>query len=201
MSPMGPRVRSAKGVVFIAMMSALGNVLSFLSIKVSPIIPSIPLGSISVSLALDLSHVTTFIAALFGGFSFGGLTGIVGGFVAAYEFGFSKGNLITGFGLPVGKALTGIAAGLIMRSLGLLNRRRLLMVPAAVASYLPEALYTAFLFIVVFPIVFGLPSFVVNLITVQILAKAFVEMVVMGLILASMLGNRGFTEYVEGFFT
>jgi len=198
---MNSGVRSTKGVVFVAVMSALGNVLSFLSITVSPIIPSIPLGPISVSLALDLSHVTTFIAALFGGPAVGGFTGMIGGLVAAYEFGFSKGNLITGFGLPVGKALTGVAAGLIMRTLGLLDRRRLLVVPTTVASYLPEAVYTAFLFIVVFPLVFSLPPLMVNIIAAQILVKAFFEMIVMGFILATMLKNRGFTEYVKGFFT
>lgn len=194
-------VRSSKGVVLIAVMSALGNVLSFISIKVSPIIPSIPLGPISVSLALDLSHVTTFIAALFGGPALGGLTGAIGGLVAAYEFGFSKGNLITGFGLPVGKALTGVTAGLVMRAFGLLDGRRLLTVPSTVISYVPEALFTAFLFIVVFPPVFGLPLWLANLIAAQIIAKAFFEMVVMGLIIAALLGNRGFTEYVKGFFT
>jgi len=66
---------------------------------------------------------------------------------------------------------------------------------------LPEAVFTAFIFIVVIPIVFRLPSALFTLIAVQILVKAFVEMIVMGLILATMLGNRGFTEYVEGFFT
>lgn len=193
-------VRSTKGIVFVAVMSALGNVLSAFSITVSPIVPSIPLGPVSFSLAIDLSHITTFIAALFGGPAVGGLTGLVGGFVAAYEFGFSKGNLVTGFGLPVGKALTGVTAGLLMRGFGILNRRRLLMVPAAVASYLPEAVYTAFLFIVVFPAVLGLPVFLVKLITAQILVKAFFEMIIMGLILAALVENRGFTEYVKGFF-
>lgn len=66
-----------KGAVFVAMMSALGTVSSFLSITVSPIVPSIPLGPINVSLALGLSHTATFIAALFGGPGIGGLTGIV----------------------------------------------------------------------------------------------------------------------------
>jgi len=190
-------VRS-KGVVFVAVMSALGNVLSGLSIAVTPIAPSIPLGFMSFSLAIDLSHITTFIAALFGGPGLGGLTGLIGGMVAAYQFGFSQGNLLTGFGLPVGKALTGITAGLIMRRLDL-ERHEMRMVPAAVISYLPEALYTAFIFIVIFPLIYG-PQVWILFFTVQILAKAFVEMVVMGLMLAALLGNRGFTEYIKGFF-
>lgn len=201
MHPRGYSLRSAKAVVFIAIMSALGNVLSFISITMSPIIPSIPLGPISISLALDLSHVTTFIAALFGGPLLGGSTGLIGGLVAAYQFGFSQGNLVSGFAIPVGKALTGITAGVIIRAIFNPRKYRMLIVPTTVASYLPEAVFTAFIFIVVIPIIFRLPSALFTLIAVQILVKAFVEMIIMGLILATMLGNRGFTEYVEGFFT
>jgi hypothetical protein len=200
MHPRGYSLRSAKAVVFIAIMSALGNVLSFISITVSPIIPSIPLGPISISLALDLSHVTTFIAALFGGPLLGGSTGLIGGLVAAYQFGFSQGNLVSGFAIPVGKALTGITAGVVIRAIFNPRKYRMLIVPTTVASYIPEAVFTAFIFIVVIPIVFRIPSALFTFIAVQILVKAFVEMVVMGLILATMLGNRGFKEYVEGFF-
>lgn len=194
------RASSSKGVVFIAVMSALGNVLSFLSITISPIVPSIPFGPISVSLALDLSHLTTFIAALFGGPAVGGLTGMIGGLVAAYEFGFSKGNLITGFGLPLGKAMTGVTAGLLMGRFSPMNRRGVMMVPVTVASYVPEGVFTALLFILVFPSVLGLPVWLVNMITTQILVKAFFEMVVMGLILAAFLRNHSFTEFARGFF-
>ena len=88
-----------------------------------------------------------------------------------------------------------------MRSFGLMSRRRALLVPATVASYIPEGLYTAFLFIIIFPPMFGLPLWMANLITAQILVKAFTEMIVMGLILAALLGNRGFTEYIEMFFS
>jgi len=193
-------LKSSKGVVFVSVMSAMGNVLSLLSIKVSPIVPSIPLGPISISLAFDQSHITTFIAALFGGPYAGGITGMVGGLIAAYEFGFSQGNLITTFGLPLGKAMTGVTAGLVMRALGMLDGRKFRAVLATIASYIPEGMFTALLFMVVFPAVFGFPVIVVKLITAQILAKALVEMVVMGLILAALLGNRGFIEYVKGFF-
>jgi len=197
---MSPKVRSAKGVVFIAIMGALGNVLSLLSITVMPLVPSIPLGPISISIALDMSHLATFIAALFGGPVVGGLTGMIGGLIAAFQFGFSKGNFVTGFGLPIGKAMTGVAAGLIMNAFGLVNRRRLLMVPVTVVAYLPEAVYTALLFIAVLPPFFGLSVWLASLIAAQIVAKAFVEMVIMGLILAALLKNQGFTNYAKGFF-
>ena len=189
----------SKTLTFIALMGALGNVLSFISIQLAPLIPSIPLGPVSFSLALDLSHITTFISALFGGPIVGGMTGLIGGLVAAFEFGFSKGNIITGFMLPIGKAMTGIAAGLVMARLRI-NGNRLRMVLATVIAYIPEGVLTASLFIFLFPLLFGTPIFVAKAIAVQILVKAFIEMIAMGFILASMIGNQGFTDYVKGFF-
>lgn len=198
---MGSSFKSTKGVIFVALMSALGNVLSFLSIKVSPLMPPLSLGFISISMAFDLSHITTFISSFFGGPILGGLTGLIGGFVAAYEFGFSQGNLITGFGLPVGKALTGLTAGLIMSKMNPLIGKRLKMVMATVCAYIPEGLFTAILFIFVLQPLFNIPLIVVYPLTAEILVKAFIEMIVMGLILVALLGNRGFSEYVRGFFT
>jgi len=119
--------RSAKSAVFVGIMGALSNLLSGLSILLVPFLPAVPLGPYSISVAFDLSHLTTFIAALYGGSSIAGLTGLIGGMVGSYEFGFSQGNLVTGFGLPVGKALTGITAGLVMRTLGLRTGRRISM--------------------------------------------------------------------------
>jgi hypothetical protein len=193
---------SSKNIVFIAIMSALGNVLSALSITVSPIIPSIPLGPINVSLALDLSHITTFIASLFGGPIIGGLTGMIGGMVAAYTFGFSSGNLVTGFGLPIGKALTGITAGLIMNHFRVIDRQKIAMILTTTASYIPEGVFTALVFIAIFPLFYPYAtlSFLIPF-TVQIIIKACFEMVIMGLILSTMIRNQSFTSYIKSFFT
>lgn len=75
---------NSRTVVLVAVLGAFGNILSGLSIYSAPLIPAIPLGAISVSLALDLSHLSTFIGAL------------VDGGLAAYQFGFAQGNIITG---------------------------------------------------------------------------------------------------------
>lgn len=195
------REGSTKSIVMTGILGALGNALSFLSIRVAPLVPSLPLGPISVSIALDLSHTATFLAALFGGPTLGFLTGLIGGLTASYEFGFSKGNLITGFGLPLGKALTGLAAGLILRRLGSRSNNGLLMIPGAIASYIPEGAYTALLFIYIFPIAFGLPQWIAGILTLQILAKAFIEMALMGFILMGLTRNRGFTDYIKGLFS
>lgn len=183
------------------MMAALGNVLSALSIQLSPIIPSIPVGPLNFSLALDLSHITTFIAALFGGPLVGGVTGLIGGAVAAFEFGFSKGNLVTGFGIPIGKALTGLAAGLLMSRLNP-NKNRLMMVVSTVASYIPEGLFTIFIFVMVYPIFFPFTplSFILPF-TAQIIVKAFAEMVIMGILISVMTDNQGFNDSMKGYFT
>lgn len=192
---------STKSIVITGILGALGNVLSFLSIRVAPLVPHLPLGPISVSIALDLSHIATFLAALFGGPILGSLTGLIGGLIASYEFGFSKGNLITGFGLPLGKALTGLTAGLILRRVGSRSNNGLLMLSGAIASYIPEGAYTALLFIYIFPVAFGLPQWIASILALQILAKAFIEMTLMGFILVGLTRNRGLSEYIKGLFS
>lgn len=186
------KVSTSKGLSFVALMAALGNVLSFISIQLSPIVPSIPLGPFNFSLALDLSHLATFIAALLGGPVVGGLTGLVGGFVSAFQFGFSQGNIITGIGLPLGKAMTGIVAGILFQRITV-GRWKTLAI--TVISYIPEAIFTAFIFIYLYPIFYGLPTEVAVLIVTQIIVKAFVEMLLLGTILTYIVGSRGFQTY------
>ena len=194
-------ILSSKNLTFISMMAALGNVLSLLSIHLSPFMPSIPVGPLNFSLALDLSHMTTFIAALFGGPLVGGVTGLIGGAIAAFEFGFSKGNLVTGFGLPIGKALTGLTAGLLMSRLNP-NKDRLRMVISTVASYIPEGLFTILIFVIIYPIFFPRTplSFILPF-TTQIIVKAFAEMVIIGILISVMTDNQGFNDSMKNYFT
>ena len=195
--------RSAKSAVFVGIMGALSNLLSGLSILLVPFLPAIPLGPYSISVAFDLSHLTTFIAALYGGPSIAGLTGLIGGMVASYEFGFSQGNLVTGFALPVGKALTGITAGFVMRALGMRTgkRHRILIVASALLSYIPEGIFTAFLFLGIFPLVFETPLFILYPIAITIVIKGFIEMFVEGIALSALSANQGFAMFIQDFFT
>ncbi|TFH18947.1 hypothetical protein E4H04_01790 [Candidatus Bathyarchaeota archaeon] len=188
----------SKSLTFIATMAALGNVLSLVSTQLTPIAPNIPLGPVSVSLALDISHLTTFIAALFGGPIVGGVTGAVGGLVAAFEFGFSKGNLVTGIGLPLGKAMTGLTAGWLFKRYQVDS-----MVKAAaltVTAYIPEAILTLILFRYLLPVVMGLPIGIATAIGFQIIVKACVEMVILGVLLVKITSNKGFKGYAESYF-
>jgi hypothetical protein len=180
------------------MMASLGNALSFLSTQLAPIAPNIPLGPIQVSLALDFSHLSTFIAALFGGPVVGGLTGLVGGLVAAFEFGFSKGNLVTGFGLPLGKALTGITAGLLFSKL--YDNTGTRMIITTVVSYIPEGLLTLVLFRYLLPLYIALPKSIATTIGIQIVIKAFIEMIILGVLLIVINNNLGFKSYVKNYF-
>jgi LytS/YehU family sensor histidine kinase len=200
---MGVRLRSAKNLVFIGVMATLGNVLSELSILSAPILPAVSFGPYSISLALDLSHLTTFISSLYGGPAIGGLTGLIGGLVAANEFGFSKGNIVTGLTLPLGKALTGIAAGYVMDKLGLQERRRqrVLFIASTLVSYVPEAIFTVFIFLSIFPLVFGTPASVLYLIIASILIKASIEMVAEGTVLLALSSNQGFVLMMKNFFS
>ncbi len=188
----------SKQITFIAIMGALGNVLSFLTTQLVPLAPNIPLGPVSVSLALDISHLATFIAALFGGPAIGGITGAVGGMVAAFEFGFSKGNLVTGIGLPLGKALTGYTAGLLFRRYEIDNVVRSAIL--TIIAYIPEGILTLVLFRFLLPVVSGIPMNVSTLIGIQIVVKAVIEMAVLGFLLIGLITSSGFTDYVESYF-
>jgi len=199
---MNTRIISPKKLIFIGIMGTLGNVISGLSILATPFLPTVSLGPYSISIALDLSHITTFISALYGGPTIGGLTGLIGGLVAANEFGFSEGNIVTGFTLPLGKALTGIVAGLVMPALGLRekSRHRIFFIFSTLISYIPEAVYTVFIFLAIFPLVFGTPTFVLYPIVIAILLKALIEMITEGILLLALSSNKGFTELVRSFF-
>jgi hypothetical protein len=188
----------SKSITFIAIMAALGNILSLISTQLAPIAPNIPMGPVTVSLALDLSHLTTFIAALFGGPIIGGLTGAVGGLVAAFEFGFSQGNLVTGFGLPLGKAMTGVAAGYLFQRFHVDSLVKAAML--TMLSYIPEAILTLVLFRYLLPAVMGLPMGIATLIGFQIIVKAFIEMIILGILLIKITSNNGFRGYMERYF-
>jgi len=183
----------AKVVAFVAMMGALGNALFALSQSLFTI------GQV----ALDLSHVATFISAIFGGPLLGGVVGILVGLGTGLYFGFIGGSL--GFlglvGLPVGKALTGVTAGFLSRALGEgdqpSSRRTALIV---ILSYVPECLFTAFFFLVLVPAFLpgDLAAFLASLL-VPILVKAWIEIAFMAVLVGALAGNKGFVDFIEGF--
>lgn len=179
----------ARRVAFIAMMGALGNAMFVVSITI------LNWGQV----ALDLSHIGTLIAAMYGGpmagLAAGGLVGIGGGLY----FGSVSGLMhlyLPGF--VVGKALTGLSVGALSRAMGLRkNRKSVRALAATLLGYVPECLFTVAFFLAVIPLFAPHAArFLVPLLA-PILAKAWIEMTIMGFYMAALVGNQGFAQLME----
>jgi len=182
----------SKAVSFIALMSALGNALFLISFY---------LGPISQGVALDFSLVGVFIAALYGGPLVGFITGLFAGIFPGIYFGpMGTGSWLGLIGLPIGKSLTGLTAGLLYKGFNLNQRTRqsLLTVPLVAASYVPEFFFTIFYFVSLLPFFIGGGG---AGILIFVLPKAWAEIIVMSFLMAALVGNQGFSGFVNNFFT
>ena len=187
---------SARVVAFIALMGALGNALFMLSQFV------FTMGQV----ALDLSHVATFISALYGGPGLGMLVGMLVGIGTGFYFGFVGGTLgLLGLlGLMAGKTMTGFTAGVISNLLkgkgglqALSSRRVAALIPI---SYIPECLFTVAFFLAIVPLFFppDKAAFFASLLA-PILIKAWIEIGFMATLIGALAGNKGFLDFVECF--
>jgi len=180
----------SKQTAFVAIMSALGTLLSGITLHIAPISINVPGQG---GAAFDLSHVATFIAAIFGGPYIGALTGFLSGIYAGYYFGYVIGSLglVSLIGVPVGKALTGLTAGLLYKKLKVNDRSKpsALTVPVILISYIPECVYTIFYFLYLLP--FMIPI---------VIPKAWIEIAIMSLLMGALAGNAGFKEFILRFF-
>jgi len=182
----------SKTVSFIALMSALGNALFLISFY---------LGPITHGVALDFSLVGVFIAALYGGPLVGLITGLFAGIFPGIFFGpLGTGSWLGLIGLPIGKSLTGLTAGLLYKVFNMNQRKRLsiLTVPLVAASYVPEFFFTIIYFISLLPFFIGGGG---AGILIFVLPKAWAEVVVMSFLMAALVGNQGFCNFVNNFFT
>ena len=181
----------SRKIVFIAMMGALGNVLFLITHYVGPLAPGV---------SFDLSLITTFIAALYGGPLLGLVTGaFVGVFPGIYYGPLGSGSWLGLIGLPVGKALTGLVCGILARKLGLHSRNRssLLTVPTVLISYIPECFFTIAYFMYLMPYFVGIPG---SGFLIFVIPKAWTEVVVISILMAALVGNQGFKNFIERFF-
>ena len=182
---------SSKVIAFTLIMAALGNTLSALSIGLTKV------GQIG----LDLSHIATFIASVYGGPVMGFLIGLVGGIVPGVYFGPMGGLSWLGLiGLPVGKALTGVTTGALCKLFNVNQRAHpsILTVPIVLIGYIPECLFTIFFFLVLVPYFFGWAS--VSLL-ISILVKAWIEIGVMSVLMGALTGNGGFNTFMTKILT
>ena len=185
---------NAKNIAFAIMMGALGNVLFLISQGV---------GQIAQGIALDLSLIGVFIAGFYGGPLTGLTTGLIAGILPGIRFGpLGNGGALGLIGLPVGKALTGLTTGLLVKGLKLQRRthQSLITAPVMLLAYVPEGIFTYVYFS------FLLPLFTENgmlpwAVIATILLKATVEVIVMSVIMAALVGNTGFRDFVAAHFT
>ncbi len=181
----------SKTIAFIAMMGALGNILFLISSYLGPIAPGV---------ALDLSLIPVFIAALYGGPFVGVLTGLLVGVSPGIYFGpLGHGSWLSIIGLPIGKALTGFTAGFLYKGLDIHHRhhRSILTIPLALASYIPECLFTVAYFVSLLPYFIGGGGISILMF---VLPKAWVEITFMSFFMAALVGNRGFSTFIANFF-
>jgi len=179
----------AKRSAFVAMLSALGIVLSAISLNIL----------VGQSAALDLSHIATFVAAIFGGPIVGATVGLFGGLYAGYYFGFVFGQgFVALVGVPLGKALTGFTSGLLYKKLNIGNNphRSILTVPITLISYIPECIFTILYFLYIMTLVNGAGmAYILPL----VIPKAWMEIAVMSILMGALVGNVAFREFIGRF--
>ncbi len=185
---------NTKNIAFAIMMGALGNVLFIISYYT---------GQIAQGVALDLSLIGVFIAGFYGGPTTGLITGLIAGILPGVMFGpLGTGGVVGLIGLPVGKALTGLTTGLLTKGLKIHQRthQSLTAVPVTLLAYVPEGIFTYAYFSFLLP--FFLQGILLpTAIIFTILLKATVEVIVMSVIMAALVGNTGFKNFVTAYFT
>jgi riboflavin transporter FmnP len=179
-----------KKLAFSLMMGALGSAFFAVSYYLGPLAPGVN---------LDFSLIAVFIAGFFGGPVTGAFSGLIAGILPGIMFGpLGMGGALGLIGLPLGKALSGLTSGLIGRTLrlgGEKQRSSILGIPASFLSYVPEALFTIGYFIVLAGFSAGPAIYFVS-----ILPKALVELTIVSVIMAALIGNNGFCKFT-GMFT
>ncbi len=180
-----------KKLAFSLMMGALGSAFFAVSYYFGPLAPGVN---------LDFSLVAVFIAGFFGGPVIGGLSGLIAGILPGIMFGpLGMGGALGLIGLPLGKALSGLTSGIIGKRLrlgGEKQRSSILGVPASFLSYVPEAIFTIGYFIVLAGGDLSAGSATYFL---YILPKALVELTIISVIIAALMGNNGFCNFTGTF--
>lgn len=184
----------AKTVSFTLVMGVLGNVLFAISYYSGNLIPGV--------IAIDFSLVAAYIAGFYGGAVTGFVSGLFVGIFPGIMFGpMGMGSWLGLFCLPLGKGLTGLTAGIASKGLGLGRRSysSLLAIPATLLSYVPECLYTYAYCAYLMPFFLGKGG--AFIFTLYILPKALSEVTIMSFLMAAIIGNHSFSDFVGRVFT
>jgi riboflavin transporter FmnP len=181
---------NTKRLAFALMMGALGSAFFAISYFFGPIAPGVN---------LDFSLIAVFIAGFYGGPTLGIFSGLIAGILPGIMFGpLGMGGVLGLIGLPFGKALSGLTSGLIGKALKIGEKQRssLIGIPASFFSYVPEAFFTVGYFILLQGFTAGAGTYLI-----YILPKALVELTIISVIIAALMGNKGFSDFVKGHFT
>ena len=193
---------NSRRVIFLALMAALGNVMFIVSQTIFK----------TSQIALDLSHIGTLIAAVYGGPWIGLLTGFMVGIGPGLYFGYLGGSLglLGVIGLPVGKALTGLTVGYLARVFKIEDTKysSWKIVVATLIGYLPESIFTVFYFeglvVILLPEVAAFFTSIfgsMHVLVLSILTKAWIEIALLGIFMGTLVGNNGFNDFVSRVFT
>jgi hypothetical protein len=168
-------------------MAALGTAVSIITINM------VQLGVTQI--ALDLSHLGTFLVAIPGGPILGAITGLIAGIYPGIAFGYIWGQLgVVGLiGLPIGKGITGLTSGLLQRAL----KRPFISVTV---GYIPECLFTIWLFVFIVPVMTPIPAQFVLIIALGIVTKAWIEILFMGFVMETAFLSRGIVSLLRTIF-
>jgi LytS/YehU family sensor histidine kinase len=183
----------AKTIAFILTMGALGNLLFATSSYAVPI---------AFGVSLDLSLIAVFIAGYYGGPFTGFVSGLLVGLFPGVVFGpLGMSSWLGLFGLPLGKGLTGLTAGIISKALKLGQRPHssILAVPSTLSAYVPECIFTYAFFAFFMPFFLGISG--TNVFLAFILPKAIGEVIIMSFLMAALIGNHGFNDFITRYFT
>ncbi|MFW6117054.1 MAG: ECF transporter S component [Thermoproteota archaeon] len=180
----------AKQVSFMIMMGVLGNVLFMISNFLN----------LGAGISFDLSHIATYIAGFYGGPLIGFISGIFVGLMPGIVYGpMGNGALLGLIGLPLGKGLTGLTAGLLASRLRLGKRKYtyLLLLPSTLVAYIPEVLFTYAYFAYLLPILLGGGG---AFLFFAVIPKALTEITIIAFLMSALRKNSGFNDFVARFF-
>ncbi|MEM2321228.1 MAG: hypothetical protein QXS79_05045 [Candidatus Bathyarchaeia archaeon] len=181
----------AKTVGFTLMMGALGNALFVITYYVGQIAPGV---------ALDFSLLPAYIAGFYGGPLIGFISGLLVGVLPGIMFGpMGMCGWLGLIVLPIGKSLTGLTVGAISESVGLRQNKRssLFAIPVSLMAYVPEGVFTYAVFEWLLPFFIGSGGALIFL--YYILPKALAEIVIISFFMVTLLGNKGFNEFLWAF--
>jgi len=176
------RLRSPKELALIVTMGALGNALALTASY---------LGNIHPQVALDLSHIATFLIALNLGPLAGFTTGCIAGFFTYYRFGVmgSYGPFLGLLIIPL-KGITGIFSGLLVKKVKPFFAVTLGFIPESVSTFLYMRYFVA-LFLTAKTMQFIIP------IIMTVLIKAWVEIFVLGILMEIIQRNQAIQHFIK----